>query len=186
MVKALTVLVAVLLAGCASMPRVRLGKLEASAPKDTGKPAVVASDVTTTEVAIPEGTTLEEVGSTELTEKPLRLTFSKPSTMRIVREQQSATTGTVDTSAAIRRIDNTARQPLLYASIGAMVGAVLFLFLKYPTPALLCGAASVVFFAAWQAAGLPPWFWIIGAIAIAGGVALWIGHERGELSAKKP
>jgi hypothetical protein len=162
------------------MPRVRIGKVEASAPKDTGKPATVASDTTTTEVAIPEGSTLEEVTTSELAEKPLRLTFSRPSALRIVRENQTASTGTVDTSVAIRRADNAARMPLLYAAIGAMVGAAAFLFLKYPTPALLCGAASVVFFVAWQAAGLPAWFWVVGAVAIAGGLALWIGHERGE------
>jgi hypothetical protein len=52
------------------MPRVRIGKVEATAPKDTGKPATVASDTTTTEVAIPEGSTLEEVTSSEFTEKP--------------------------------------------------------------------------------------------------------------------
>lgn len=175
--------------GCGSMPRVRIGKVEASAPKDTGKPATVASNVTTTEVPIPEGSTLEEVvasnfAADDYNARPLRLTFSKPTALRIVQENQTATSGTVDTSVAVRRADNAARQPLLFASIGAMIGAAAFLFLKYPTPALMCGAASVVFFIAWQAAGLPAWFWVIGAVSIAGGITLWIGHERGEKAAK--
>lgn len=172
--------------GCGSMPRVRLGKMEATAPKDTGKPAEVVNNTTTTEVPIPEGTTIESLPPGEITAAPFRLTFKHDTLMRVVENHQAATTGTVDTSVALRRVDNAARMPLLYAAIGAAVGAAGFLFLKYPTPALLCGAASVVFFIAWQAAGLPAWFWVVGAVALAGGVALWLGHERGEHSRTEP
>lgn len=95
-----------------------------------------------------------------------------------------ASTGTVDTSVALRKVAAAEARVLLYAALGAAVGAAVFLWLKYPTPALICGAASVVFFLAWKVSDLPSWFWVVGAVALAGAGALWLGHERGEKHAK--
>jgi hypothetical protein len=70
--------------------------------------------------------------------------------------------------------------PLLYAAIGALVAAGVAFWLKFPTPALLCAAAAGVFLLAWGAAGLPPWFWMLGVVSIAIGGGLYFGFNRGE------
>ena len=98
----------------------------------------------------------------------------------------AANTGTVDTTIRAHEIDAAESRPLLYAAIGAALAAGFFVYRAYPTPAICCGAASVVFFLAWRLSGLPPWFSALGLAGIAGGVALWLGHERGLKSATAP
>lgn len=94
-----------------------------------------------------------------------------------------ANTGTVDTSIAKHRIDAAENRYLLFASLGAAIAAGFFLYIKYPTPALICGAASVVFFLAWKLADLPDWFYVVGVGGLVGAFCLWRGHERGEVHA---
>ncbi len=96
-----------------------------------------------------------------------------------------ANTGTIDNTVAVRRIQAAENRYLLFAAIGAAVAGGFFLYIKYPTPAMMCGAASAVFFLAWKLADLPSWFYVVGVAAIAGGFALWRGHARGEADGVK-
>lgn len=91
----------------------------------------------------------------------------------------SANSGVLDTSVALKKVDAEESRPLLYAAIGAALLGGFFIYRAYPTPAICCFGASVVFFLAWKVSSLPPWFYAIGLAAIAGGGALFIGHERG-------
>lgn len=91
----------------------------------------------------------------------------------------SANSGTVDTSIREHQIDAQESRPLLWASIGAAVLGGFFIYRAYPTPAICCFGASVVFFIAWKVSGVPSWMWGVGLAAIAGGGALFLGHERG-------
>lgn len=169
-----------LVVGCGSVPRARIGKVEAAAPADPGKPASVSSDITTTELPIPQGSTMD-VHLLSLDTPPIqRLQFSRDTTLRTMQERQSAQTGTVDTAVATRRADNQARQPLLYAAIGAVALAVPCVIYGWPIVGALCAAAGAAFFAAWQAAGLPPWFPAFGlaGLMIAGGI--YLGYKRRE------
>ena len=93
----------------------------------------------------------------------------------------AANSGAVDTSVAMRRLDNESRKPLLYAAIGAVVVAGVLMFSGWPKVAVLAGGAAVVFFAAWQVAGLPAWFWMLGAALLfvgAGIVVGWLLRDR--------
>jgi hypothetical protein len=45
---------------------------------------------------------------------------------------------------------------------------------------MLCGGAAVVLFVAWQAAGLPSWFWMLAVVLGGIGAGIYFGYERGE------
>lgn len=123
-------------------------------------------------------------GRPEVRAQPARevteVKLSRDTEWRREETKLAADTGRIDTSVAVRRLEIQSAKTLLLASIGAAVLALLFVYIKYPTPALLCGSASVVFFLAWKLSDLPSWFWVIGAVAIAGGFALYRGYERRE------
>jgi len=91
-----------------------------------------------------------------------------------------ADSGAIDQSVALKKVEVGESRPLLYASLACLVGAAFFIWAKYPTPALCCGAAAVVLFMAWKLADLPPWFYVIGLLAAGAGVFLYLGHEKGE------
>lgn len=186
------------MSGCALW---RIGKIKApgiavTGVPDAGKAAVLDSDTSAASLPIPAGSTLtltkfeamRAIPATDTTPEvkaqPARevteIVLSKPTEWRKNETKVHADTGTVDTSIAQHRIDAAENRFLLWASLAAMGAAGLFLYLKYPTPAFICGGAAVVLFAAWKLAGLPPWFHVIGISAIVGAFALWRGHVRGE------
>ncbi len=107
------------------------------------------------------------------------ITPSAPTEYRKTESTVRADTGTVDTSIKKHEIDVAERRPLLYGALIAAAAAGFFVYRAYPTPAALCGLGAVVLFLAWRMADLPPWVAAIGLAAIVGGVAMWVGHNRG-------
>lgn len=183
--------------GCRLFPaRISAPGVSVVGVKDAGKAATLNSDTSVASLPIPEGSRLtvtkwEPVAwraatqtSPEVQAQPARevteIVLSKPTEWRKNETRIAADTGTVDTTLAKHRIDVAENRYLLFAALGAAVAGGFFLYIKYPTPALMCGAASVVFFLAWKLSDLPDWFWVVGVAGIGCGVFLWLGHRRGE------
>lgn len=176
--------------GCSLMRGwIKSGGTTVQGVKDAGKAATLETTNAGSSVPLPAGSTVtvtktESVPATA--DKP-----AIPATEQTVIAPGGATewkktevavkadTGTVDTSIRKHEIDAEESRPLLYAAIIAALAAGFFVYRAYPTPAICCGVASVVFFLAWKVSGLPSWFWAIGLAAIIGGGALYLGHERG-------
>lgn len=186
-----------LLTGCAffnRQPNIRSGGTTVTAPADAGKPGVLGTSQSNAGVTVPANTGVKMIKTAAVPASETALfqpekwevifTPTKDTRIETTSSYVQASTGTVDTSVALRKVAAAEARVLLYAALGAAVGAAVFLWLKYPTPALICGAASVVFFLAWKVSDLPSWFWVVGAVALAGAGALWLGHERGEKHAK--
>lgn len=176
--------------GCTRLPpRISSGTDTVIGVTDAGKPATLSKGEVKTTLDVPAETKIvvtdtAPVPATDSTPYIPRRTvtewsFLKPTQFEQIASTLSADTGTVDTSIAKHKIDTASSLPLLYAAIASALGAVVFIFLKYPTPAIACGGASVIFFLAWKVSGLPDWFWALGACALVGGAALYFGHERG-------
>ncbi len=156
---------------------------------DAGKPATLATSQAGVGIALAAGSkvVVTKYAATPATETapaiPEReetiITPSAPTEYRKTESTVKADTGTVDTSIKKHEIDAEERRPLLYAAIGAALAAGFFVYRAYPTPAICCGVASVVFFLAWRMADLPPWVAGVALAAAVGGVALWVGHNRG-------
>lgn len=192
-----------LFCGCSvfqPVPKIKADGASVIGPKDAGKPATL-NTVDAGEVAvIPAGSTIKVTETPAQPAKPAtatepaspavpaqRVTEIKPSEpMKWERTEKviNANTGTVDTSIAEKRIDAEESRPLVYASIVAALASGVFIYLSYPTPAFMCGLSAVVFFAAWKISGLPSWYWGVGVTALGVAAALYLGHERGEKSAK--
>lgn len=162
--------------------------------KDAGKPATLNTTDARESLPIPAGSTVTvtEIPAVAATatapaQPARRITEFKPSAPTEWQKfdtSVSANTGTVDTSIAAKRIDSEESRPLLYAALASLVGAGVCLYLRYPTPALMCGGGAVVFFLAWKVSGMPPWFHVIGVAALAGAGFLYLGHEKGEKAAE--
>jgi hypothetical protein len=181
------------LSGCAYLPRtpqIKVGDTQVVAPRDAGKPATLATAQAQQALVIPTGS---RVIVTETAAQPATANApAQPATtitevvpaapMKWEKQQSSvdAATGTIDTTVAAKRIDSQEARPLLYAAMACLVAAGFFVWRAYPTPALCCAGAAVVFFIAWKVSDLPPWFWAVGLAALVGGAALYLGHERGE------
>lgn len=179
-----------LLCGCGMIPaRIKAGPVTVQGVKDAGKPATLATSEAGTVIPLPEGskvtvTKYEPVAATQVApaqpaKEVTEITPAGPTEYHKTESKVDAQTGTVDTSIAVKKIDSAESRPLLYASILCALAGAFFVYRAYPTPALCCGAASVVFFMAWKVSGLPDWFWAIGLVAVAGGAALYLGHNRG-------
>ncbi len=189
-------LLIVLLYGCKTVGRIKSGGTIVAGVVDAGKAATLATGESKQSVAIPAETPvsvtrIEAVPATDKTPfEPAREVFSftpaKETRWEAVSSTLRADTGTVDTSIAMKRIEAAETRYLLFASLGAAMAGGLFVYIKYPTPALMCGAASVVFFLAWKLSDLPDWFYVIGVVAAVGGIIMWKAHDRGEKDAANP
>lgn len=197
MVKAIILLVwCVALAGCSTVGRIKTKAVSVFSVPDAGAPGKLAENHEVAVLPLPAGTravmtSFEPVPGHPATEstpaiapQPGRTVtefiLDKPTEWKKTGTYISADTGTVDVSIRKHQIDVASRKPLLFAAIGAAFAAGVFMYLKYPTPALMCGAASIVFFLAWKLSDLPSWFYVIGVGAIVGAVALHRGYERRE------
>ncbi len=179
-----------LLTACGSIPRISFGNASVQGVKDAGKPATLSSGETRSGVAIPANTPVKitKIDAVPATDKaafqPAReeVTFvpTFDTKLESVSTSMQANTGTVDQTVALRKIDAAENRYLLFAAIGAALAGGFFLYIKYPTPAFICGATSVVFFLAWRLADLPSWFYLIGAMGLVAAVFLYLGHKRGE------
>ena len=163
------------------------GKVSVAAVPDAGKAGTLSTADGKESLAIPKDTTVTVLRTDATPDHPAtertELHFNSPTEWQKFTATVSANTGTVDTSVALKKVEASESRPLLYAAIGSALAAGFFLYRAYPTPAFVCGGAAVVFFLSWKASGLPDWFWAVGACALAGAVALYLGHERGEKAA---
>lgn len=191
----LVVLVIVLFSGCSAFskrPKISGNGISVLGVPDAGKAATLDSGTSVATLPLPVGSTLVMTKSEAMAGIPekgqqaqpakevVEVKLGGPTEWRKTESTVKADTGTVDVSIAKHRIDVVENRYLLFASIGAAIAGGFFLYIKYPTPALMCGAASVVFFLAWRLVGLPDYFWGIGALAVGGGLFLYLGHRRGE------
>ena len=186
MKRASLVVLVLALSGCALFkPKgtINVGKAQVTAVADAGKPATLATTDGKESVVIPANTAVKitEFAATPTAPayKTTELHFNSPTEWQKFNTTTAASTGTVDTSVAQHKIDVQASRPLLYAAILGGLGAILFVYLHYPTPAMLSGASGGIFFLAWKVSDLPPWFWALGLVGLAAGAALYFGHEKG-------
>ncbi len=193
----LTILSLLGLCGCSWLPaKIKSGATTVTAVKDAGKPATLetgdkgeslpipaGSSLTVTKVeAMPAAPNVPAQPAREVTEVHL----TEPTVWTRTEKTVKADTGTVDTSVALKKVETAESRVLLYAALAAMLGAGVFVYLHYPTPAMMCAGAAVVLFIAWKVAGMPDWLWGVGAAALGGAVFLYIGHERGLNTPKTP
>lgn len=193
--KHLIILSVLLLAGCSTFlrPVARVGDSKAIAPRDNGTPAVVDSGKNVTRVPIPANTRMvvveeqampaTETESAKPATTTLKFDFSEPTSFERASTNVVASTGAIDTTVAKHRIDVEGRKVLLYAAIAATALAIGLFVAKWPTPALASGVGAVVFFLSYQLAGLPQWFWMVGAAVILAGIAIMLGYKRAEWDA---
>lgn len=190
-----------LVSGCSTVGRIKTTASKVFAVKDAGAPATLDENHEVEVLPLPAGTravmtSIEPTAGVPATDttpaiapQPGRtmteFVFEKPTEWRKTGTYINAQTGTVDTTIAKHRIDAAENRFLLWASLGALGAAGVFMYLKYPTPALMCGAASAILFMAWKLAGLPPWFHVIGFCAVAGAIFLHRGYERREKEEKE-
>ena len=182
----LPVIALCLLSGCSLFNRggkISTGGVTVTAQPDAGKPATLSTAEAGTSMAIPAGSTIK-VTQTEATPSAPATTVteivpSAPTEIRHTEKKVNADSGTVDTSVALKKIEAAESRVLLYVAIGAALLGGFFVWAQYPTPAIACGVASAAFFMAWKLSDLPDWFWAVGAVAIAAGIAIYLGHKRG-------
>lgn len=194
----LLVLVGIVLleTGCSLIPgRIKAKGVTVQGVKDAGSPAILAASSAGTVIPLPVGSRVVVTKETALAAVPAtkdapavaavpakevtEVFPAGPTEYRKTEETVRADTGTVDTSIAARRIDAEENRPLLYGALALAVACGAFFWLKYPSPALMCAAGSVILFLAWKVSGLPQWFWGLAVLAGGGGVGLYLGHNRG-------
>lgn len=197
MVKRLAVLTVILAltAGCGSVGYIKTKLGSVFGVKDAGKPALYASSekgatlplnpgdkLTTTLVGASMGLPAT-ASSPAVAPQPAKtiteVVLAHPTVLQTTDTQINANTGTVDTSIREHEIDVNASMPLLYAAIASGLAACVFVYLKYPTPAMIAGGAGIIFLISWQATKLPPWFWMLGVVGLAVAVSAYIFHEKG-------
>lgn len=186
----------ILLSGCSLLPgHIKLGGNSVTAVKDAGRPATIATGDKTESIPLPDGSSLTitkfEAQAEQITKDGKAVTPAAPaktvteihlagaSQLTTTEKTVAANTGTVDTTVANHRIDETAKEPLLYCAIACVLVAVAMLYFEHPAAAGLSAAAAAALFAAWRMPDLPEWFWMLGAIGIAGALCLVFGHAKG-------
>lgn len=181
-----------LLSACASYrARVHTAIASAVAPADPATPAKVEEAAMKipagSKVEVRRETVSEPMANHTETAKTIEIVTVTPSAEMPLTfaRAESGTQRAPDIRAEIHAQDTAARRPLLLASIGAALLAALAVYLQYPTPAVLCGLASIVFFVSWKLTELPGWIWAAGLAAVAIAAGLYFGHERGEAHASQ-
>jgi hypothetical protein len=181
----------VVLSGCASrVSKVKTQAAQAVAPEQAETPARVDEQT----VTIPAGSPVEIVrevipaDSGSKPETPPRVVetvkFTPTAETRFLSVRaESGTQRAPDVRTELAKVDASGRAPILYFSLGAAALCVVALFLRYPTPALLCGLASAGSFAAWRVSQIPSWVLGIAIACVALGAGLYFGFERGEKKA---
>lgn len=176
--------------GCATRPRASAGRAAAVAPADPGTPASASSGSTVSTLAIPAGSSVETVpvqaaaGSTQAAPATVKVTLAAPSELRMESHGEASSTGTVDATVAVKRVElaqaSADKAPLLWAGIASLVAGVVFVVLQWPGVATVAFIAAVAFFGAWKLADVP---WWAGLLALVAGGALFLGYKRGEWDA---
>ncbi len=197
-------LIAVLMSGCATSWKrasIKGNGISVVGVPDAGKPASLASDTSAAVLPLPAGSKLvitkwEPVAwrpatdtQPEVKPQPARevteVTLSQDTAWRKDESRIDANTGTVDVSIRKHEIDVADRAKLLYAALGVGALGLVFFYIKYPTPAIMCGAASILLLALWKLSELPSWMWGVALALVVGSILLWRGHVRGEADGVK-
>jgi hypothetical protein len=175
-----------LFTGCSMLPKktaqISVAGTKVSAPPDNGTPAKLSTSEAASTLEIPVGTKITTTKTEPTQAEPAKVVtemiFVAPTKLVQTQQAVQADTGTVDTRVAMRKVDNEAREPFLYAAIASMLAAGVLMFVKFPTAAALAAGAGVVFFLFYQISGLPSWIWALGVAALAVGGGLYFGYER--------
>ena len=184
---ALLVLVASCASGCVRQPRAKAGQATAFAPMDPGKPGEASSSSSVATLPVPPGSTVETVpGTPEAPAPSVKVTLSAPSELRVESHGESASSGTVDTSVAVKKAElaqaSSDRQPLLWVAIVCGVLGLILRSVAKEWPALGNGflLAGVFAGAAWKLSEVPGWIWMAVLVAV---VLLVLGYKRAEWDA---
>jgi len=182
---------ALVFSGCAwfGAGRITSGGTTVQGVKDAGSPATIAKSDAGVSVALPQGsevvvTKSEAIPATDKTpavpaKEITSIRPNGPSEYHQTESKTAASTGTIDQSVALKKVEAAEDRILLYGALGLAVAGGIFFWLKYPSPALMCWAGAGISFLAWKVSGLPSWFWGLSVLAAGGGVGLYFGHNRG-------
>lgn len=173
-----------MLSGCAlGRGFIRSGKTQVLGVDDAGTPAKLTSGESKRGFRIPANSKVRIVRTDATASAPAvesaEFELSEPSEYQETSSRVDASTGTIDTEVAKKRIDVESKAPFLYAAIACVLGAVGCMIARFPTAALLSGVAAASFFALWKMSDLPSWFVSVGVAALAGGALLIFGYNRG-------
>lgn len=177
-----------LLSGCAvGRGLIKHAGTQVLGVSDPGKPATLTSGETKRGFRIPANSKIRRTSTAATASTPAveseEFELSGPSEYQETRSSVDASTGTIDTEVAKKRIDVASKAPFLYAAIACVLGAIGCMIAKFPTAALLSGIGAAAFFALWKMSDLPSWFVCVGVAALAGGAFLILGYKRGEQDA---
>jgi hypothetical protein len=177
----------VLMSGCSIFPpKVKLpGVGSVSAFKDAGTPATMAEGTDRTGMRIPANSKVtvekrEALPSTGFVAPAATFyTFELPEPTDFMSEVRriQASTGTVDTSLASKRIDAEERRPLLYCAIAAVVAGLGFMYVRFQAIAVMSFMAAGAFFIAWRMAEISGW---VGGLFLVAAVAGFAFYKRAE------
>lgn len=177
--------IALFLAGCGlGRGLIRHAGTQVVGVPDAGKPAVLISGETRRGFRIPANSKVAITRTDATASLPAiesaQFELSGPSEYQEISSRVDASTGTIDTEVAKKRIDVESKAPFLYAAIACVLGAAGCMIARFPAAALLSGVAAVSFFALWKMSDLPIWFVCVGVAALAGGAFLIFGYKRAE------
>jgi hypothetical protein len=180
--------------GCATKPKARAGKTYSIAPADPGTPATASSASSVATLPVPAGSSVESVPARPATPTTpaepatVKVVLSAPSELRVESHGESASTGTVDTTVAVKKAELTQashdRAPLLWVAIACGVLGVVARIVVKEWPAIGNGflAAAALAGVAWKVAEVP-WWGFLGVFLVVG--AIIAGYKRAEWDANK-
>jgi len=179
--------------GCGmALPRVKVLGATAQGPRDIGAPAVVESGGTVTTLPVPAGSTVESVpavpasATSAAIPASVRVVLAGASELRSETHQAKASSGSTDTTVAVKRIEVESaaeeRRWLLWAAIGCGVVGLVLKSMLPAWPALSNGllVGAVAAGCAWKLAEVPAWLWL--AVLAAAGLMV-AGYKRAEFDA---
>lgn len=180
------------LSGCMSIPRLKLPSVEVTAPKEVGKPGEASEVTEKTGFRVPANSRISVIRTEPLPKEGVLLpgktewTVELPEPTDFVQEAKAikASTGTVDTTLASKRIEAAERRWLLFTAIGCAIGAILARALVPSWHSISNGLflAAAVAGVSWKVSELPAWLWAVGLV-MAG--LLVLGYKRAEWDANK-
>lgn len=195
------VIACLLLTGCVSKPRARIGDIEAAGPKDAGTPATVTTTKAGEAATIPTGSRVVITETAAVEAQPARpatpdspaqpaqpaqpatrvteIVPAAPMVWERKEDTARASSGTVDTSLGHHRIEAEERRVLLYIGIGLGILGLVVRSMLPAWPSLSNGllAGAVIAGISWKVAALPSWVW---TLALAAAALLAMGYKRAE------
>jgi hypothetical protein len=176
--------------GCGlALPRVKVKGATAQGPRDIGAPATVETGGTVTTLPVPAGSTVESTVGVAATASNaaipavVKVVLAGASELRAESHQAKASSGSTDSTVAVKRIEvesaASERRWLLWAAIGCGVVGLVLKSMLPAWPALSNGllVGAVAAGAAWKLSEVPAWLWL----AVLVGMGLLVaGYKRAE------